>query len=172
MCLTQGCMWVKQSRSDRWPEVGTRAGGRVPPSQHRGVWGGPRPGPSLSPLPLCPPPQLQPDPTQMEPQHTVTLTCLSVSSRRSTVPFAEAWIPGSPGDIRTLLVMRWEAVEPTQHVDLDFDFCHLVPKPLEGNSAPSSRKKPLLPLKEEPRKPPSLEPGTSRSLPNGGNGER
>lgn len=118
MCLTQGCMWVKQSRSDRWPEVGTRAGSRVPPSQHRGVWGGPRPGPSLSPLPLCPPPQLQPDQTQMEPQHTITLTCLSVSSRRSTVPFAEAWIPGSPGDIRTLLVMRWEAVEPTQHVDL------------------------------------------------------
>ena len=63
-------------------------------------------------------------------------------------------------------------VEPTQHVDLDFNFCHLVPKPLEGNSTPSSRKKPPLPLKEEPRKPPSLEPGTSRSLPNGGNGER
>ena len=57
ICLTQGCVWVKRSQSDQWPEVGTRAGSRVPPSQHCGVWEGSRPGPSPSPLPLCPPPQ-------------------------------------------------------------------------------------------------------------------
>ena len=49
--------------------------------------------------------------------------------------------PGFPGHLGTsedLLGEGWGAAEPPQEGDLDFGFCRLAPKPLEGNSAPSS----------------------------------
>ena len=82
--------------------------------------------------------------------------------------------PGFPGHLGTsedLLGEGWGAAEPPQEGDLDFGFCRLAPKPLEGNSAPSSRKKPPLPLEEAPRKAPLLERGTSSSLPTVGMGK-
>lgn len=152
---------VKLSRSGWWPKVGARVRAMHHPPALQGL----RKNVPWSQAQSRPPPPLQPDrrlrhalvPAEGQPDTA------SSSSPRSTRPLAGACLPRSPGAISEIC-WGWGGDSGRQHlssISFSSGLCCLSPRPLEGKSAPPSRKKPPIPPKE-PGMPPSLDLETSR----------